>query len=75
MVDGERLLVLSGSVHYTRVLPSDWDRVLKLAKVNHKPQIAIKITNQNGATSEFGVCCSQHVLGVPTQPKHGSNPA
>ena len=32
MVDHERLLVLSGSIHYNRVLPSDWDRVLKLAK-------------------------------------------
>ena len=32
MVDSERLLILSGSIHFTRVPPSDWDRVLKLAK-------------------------------------------
>lgn len=32
MVDHERLMILSGSIHYNRVLPSDWDRVLKLAK-------------------------------------------
>ena len=32
MVDSERLLVLSGSIHYARVPEQDWDRVLKLAK-------------------------------------------
>jgi hypothetical protein len=32
MVDHKRLLILSGSVHYARVLPSDWARVLQLAR-------------------------------------------
>ena len=31
-IDGERTLVLSGAIHYARVLPSDWDSVLELAK-------------------------------------------
>lgn len=31
-INGTRQLILSGSIHYNRVLPSDWDRVLKLAK-------------------------------------------
>merc|ERR1719253_2182496 len=32
MIGGQRELFLSGAVHYPRVLPSDWDRVFKLAK-------------------------------------------
>ena len=32
LIDQKRLLILSGSIHYNRVLPSDWDRVLKLAR-------------------------------------------
>ena len=31
LVDGERALVLSGSIHYQRVHPTDWPRVLALA--------------------------------------------
>ena len=32
LIDQKRLLILSGSIHYNRILPSDWDRVLKLAR-------------------------------------------
>ena len=31
LIEGERVLILSGSVHYTRIHPADWDRVFKLA--------------------------------------------
>ena len=32
IIDGERRLLLSGAVHYARVLPEDWDRVFQLAR-------------------------------------------
>eukprot|EP00755_Sulcionema_specki_P016194 Sspe_Gene.61401::Locus_34073_Transcript_1_2_Confidence_0.500_Length_2681::g.61401::m.61401 len=32
IIDGERIFILSGAVHYTRVLPDDWPRVFRLAK-------------------------------------------
>jgi hypothetical protein len=32
MIGGERELFLSGSVHYPRIVPADWDRVFQLAK-------------------------------------------
>ena len=31
IIDGSRALLLSGSIHYQRVLPEDWLRVLQLA--------------------------------------------
>jgi len=31
ILDGARVFTLSGSVHYQRVLPADWPRVLQLA--------------------------------------------
>ena len=31
MLDGERIFILSGSIHYQRIHPSDWLRVLSLA--------------------------------------------
>ncbi len=31
LINGQRELLLSGSIHYQRVLPSDWPRVLALA--------------------------------------------
>jgi hypothetical protein len=31
LLNGERVLILSGSIHYQRVLPADWPRVLALA--------------------------------------------
>ena len=31
LLDGERVLILSGSIHYQRVLPADWPRALALA--------------------------------------------
>ena len=31
-INGTRELILSGSVHYARVLPADWERVFLLAK-------------------------------------------
>jgi len=31
ILNGERVLLLSGSIHYQRVLPEDWNRVLSLA--------------------------------------------
>ena len=34
-VNGTRRLILSGSVHYARVLPADWERVFLLAKELH----------------------------------------
>ena len=34
-INGTRQLILSGSVHYARVLPSDWERVFLLAKELH----------------------------------------
>lgn len=35
IINGTRQLILSGSVHYARVLPSDWERVFLLAKELH----------------------------------------
>jgi hypothetical protein len=32
LIAGERQLMLSGSIHYARLPPADWDRALKLAK-------------------------------------------
>ena len=32
IIDGRRKLMLSGAVHYARVMPEDWDRVLGMAK-------------------------------------------
>ena len=32
IIDGRRKLMLSGAVHYARVMPGDWDRVLGMAK-------------------------------------------
>ena len=31
LLDGERVLLLSGSLHYQRIVPADWPRVLALA--------------------------------------------
>ena len=31
LIDGRRELLLSGAVHYSRIHPDDWDRVMKLA--------------------------------------------
>ena len=35
IINGKPRLLFSGSIHYTRVPPSDWDSVFKLAKVMH----------------------------------------
>ena len=35
IINGTRELILSGSVHYARVLPADWERVFLLAKEMH----------------------------------------
>ena len=32
IINGERVLLLSGGVHYARVLPADWERVFTLAR-------------------------------------------
>ena len=36
IIDGKPRLLLSGSIHYTRVPPSDWNNVFRLAKVCSK---------------------------------------
>ena len=65
ILDGERVLLLSGSIHYQRVLPSDWSRVLTLAVENglntiqtyvlwdlHEPkQGTISFSGQNNLTA------------------------
>ena len=38
IIHGRRTLLLSGSIHYTRVPPSDWNHVFLLAKVTYKNQ-------------------------------------
>ena len=32
ILNGERVLMLSGSIHYTRILPEEWEQVIILAK-------------------------------------------
>eukprot|EP01059_Diplonema_ambulator_P003801 TRINITY_DN1349_c2_g1_i9.p2 TRINITY_DN1349_c2_g1~~TRINITY_DN1349_c2_g1_i9.p2 ORF type:complete len:378 (+),score=88.61 TRINITY_DN1349_c2_g1_i9:2729-3862(+) len=32
LIDGERVLMLSGAVHYSRVMPEDWEKVIVMAK-------------------------------------------
>ena len=32
LIDGKRTLLLSGAVHFARIMPGDWDRVLGMAK-------------------------------------------
>ena len=34
VIRGKRILLFSGSIHYTRVPPSDWDNVFRMAKVS-----------------------------------------